>query len=85
MKMETSNQTVALLNLLRIQLEEIDALVAYLTSICDGAEIDPDVEEWFRHWVEQLDDAGRVQGSSPERDAVRRARLSRFPCLPICE
>ena len=81
MKMETSNQSLALLNLLRIQLEEIDALVAYLTSICDGAEIEPDVEEWFRHSAERLDNAG----GSPDRDAVRRGRLSRFPCLPICE
>ncbi len=85
MKMETSNQSLALLNLLRIQLEEIDALVAYLTSICDGAEIEPDVEEWFRHSAERLDSAGGVQGSGPDRDAVRRGRLSRFPCLPICE
>ena len=81
MKMETSDQSLALLNLLRIQLEEIDALVAYLTSICDGAEIEPDVGEWFRHSAERLDKAG----SSPDRDAVRRGRLSRFPCLPICE
>jgi hypothetical protein len=81
MKMETSNQSLALLNLLRIQLEEIDALVAYLTSICDSAEIEPDVEEWFRHSAARLDNAG----SSPDRDAVRRGRLSRFPCVPICE
>lgn len=56
--MEINDETVELLlDLLRRQVEEVDNLVRYLTSVSTCAEIDPDLEEWFRRWVERLDKA----------------------------
>jgi hypothetical protein len=58
LSMEISDKTVdLLLGLLRKQVEEVDNLVRYLTSISTCAEIDPDIEVWFKRWAERLDKA----------------------------
>lgn len=56
--MQTSDETIELLlDLLRRQVEDIDNLVRYLTSISNCAEIDSDLDEWFKRWTERLDKA----------------------------
>ena len=58
LSMEISGETVdLLLGLLRKQVEEVDNLVRYLTSISTCAEIDPAIEVWFKRWAERLDKA----------------------------
>ena len=56
--MEISDKTVELLlDLLRRQVEKVDNLVRYLTSISTCAEVEPDLEKWFKRWAERLDKA----------------------------
>ena len=71
--MEISDQTVdLLLDLLRRQVEEVDNLVCYLTSISSCAEIDPDLEEWFKRWAERLDKADDPEPPSKARPLWER-------------
>jgi hypothetical protein len=54
--MEINYETIELLlDLLRRQVEEVDNLVRYLTSISTCAEVEPDLEEWFKRWTERID------------------------------
>jgi hypothetical protein len=41
-------------------------LVRYLTSISTCAEIDPDLEEWFKRWAGRLD---KADDTEPPRKA----------------
>ena len=65
--MEKSETAELLVGLLREQLEEVDKLVRYLSSLSDGAEIEPDLEEWFNRWVDSLDHADRKNGGGNPR------------------
>lgn len=54
MTTEKSETAELLVGMLREQLKEVDYLVRYLSSLSSGAEIEPDLEEWFNRWVDRL-------------------------------
>jgi len=54
---EKSETAELLVGILREQLKEVDYLVRYLSSLSSGAEIEPELEEWFNSWVDSLDKA----------------------------